>query len=164
MPESLKTRLTRWRFNYFPAYWGTGGRITYIADDWREVRVRLRLTWQTRNYVGTIFGGSLYGAVDPIFMIMLIKTLGTEYVVWDKAALVEFKQPGRGTLFARFVLAPDDVASIRLELEHVSKLDRIYTVDLADRAGVIHASIRKTIQVRRREPTAPLPTTTNSGR
>lgn len=43
-----------------------------------EVRIRLPLSRRTRNYVGTIFGGSLYGALDPIYMIMLIKALGPE--------------------------------------------------------------------------------------
>jgi len=72
IPETWRTRLLRWGFNIFPAYWGTGGRITSIAPDWHEVRVRVPLSWRTRNYVGTIFGGSLYGAVDPIYMVMLI--------------------------------------------------------------------------------------------
>ena len=81
MPESWPTRLARWRFNWFPAYRATGARITYIAADWREVRIRLPLSRRTRNYVGTIFGGSLYGALDPIYMIMLIKALGSEPTV-----------------------------------------------------------------------------------
>ena len=44
----------RWGFNLFPAFRGTGGRITYIAGDFREARVRLPLNWRTRNYVGTM--------------------------------------------------------------------------------------------------------------
>jgi hypothetical protein len=76
MPESLKTRFLRWRFNFFPAYRGTGARLTYIADDFHEIRTKLPLNWRTRNYVGTTFGGSLYGAVDPLYMVMLIKILG----------------------------------------------------------------------------------------
>ena len=68
MSESFKSRLTRWGFNLFPAYWGTGAAITYIDDSWREVRIKLPLTWRTRNYVGTLFGGSMYGAIDPIYM------------------------------------------------------------------------------------------------
>jgi len=43
MPESLKTRLMRWGFNLYPAYRGTGARITHIAADWREVRPKLPL-------------------------------------------------------------------------------------------------------------------------
>src|SRR4051812_40173463 len=99
MPESRATRWLRWRFNLIPAFRGTGGRVAYIASDYREVRVRLLLSWRTRNYVGTIFGGSLYGAVDPIFMLMLIWLLGREYVVWDKSASIRFRKPGRATLY-----------------------------------------------------------------
>lgn len=95
----------RWAFNFFPAFRGTGAWITYIAWDYLEVRVRLPLSWRTRNYVGTIFGGSMYAAVDPFFMIMLIKRLGPRYVVWDKAASIRFRKPGRSTLYARFVIS-----------------------------------------------------------
>ncbi|HEY7862904.1 MAG TPA: DUF4442 domain-containing protein, partial [Thermoanaerobaculia bacterium] len=65
MLESLRSRWMPFLFNFFPAYRGTGARMTYVSEDWREVRIRLPLSWRTRNYVGTIFGGSLYGAVDP---------------------------------------------------------------------------------------------------
>ena len=51
MPESFRTRLMRWGFNLWPCYRGTGGRVTFIAADWREVRVRLPLSWRTRNIV-----------------------------------------------------------------------------------------------------------------
>ncbi len=80
----FRGRTRAWAFNLFPAFRGTGGRVTYVSDDFREVRVRVPLNWRTRNYVGTIFGGSLYGAVDPFYMIMLTQTLGPDYVVWDK--------------------------------------------------------------------------------
>ncbi len=150
MAESLKTRLARWRFNFFPAYRRTGGRITYIAHDWREVRIKLPLSWRTRNYVGTTFGGSLFGAVDPIYMLMLIKVLGPDYVVWDKSATIQFKKPGRATLYARFVISQNDVDDMRAELLRAQKLERGFHVDLTDQAGTVHASVDKTIHVRLR--------------
>ncbi|HEY3172155.1 MAG TPA: DUF4442 domain-containing protein [Thermoanaerobaculia bacterium] len=139
----------RWGFNFFPAYRGTGARITYISGDFRELRVQLRLNWRTRNYVGTIFGGSLYGAVDPHYMIMLIKILGPGYVVWDKAATIRFKKPGRGTLYARFVIEEEEIATIRRMLETENSIDRVYNVDLTDAGGVVHASVEKTVYIRR---------------
>ena len=149
MPESFRSRVTRWGFNLFPAYRGTGARITHISADWREVRVRLPLSWRTRNYVGTIFGGSLYAAVDPIYMIMLIKVLGPSYTVWDKAATIHFKKPGRGTLYARFALEDTELAEIRRLLETAPSIDRVYVVDLADAAGTVHATVEKTIYIRK---------------
>ena len=149
MPESWASRRMRWGFNFFPAFRGTGARVTYISGDFREVRVKLPLSWRTRNYVGTIFGGSFYGAVDPHYMIMLIKILGPGYVVWDKAATIRFKKPGRGTLYARFEISEEEIVTIRRLLETESSTDRVYNVDLTDAAGVVHASVEKTVYIRR---------------
>ena len=150
MHESLRSRLARWRFNMFPAYRGSGGRVTFIRHDFMEVRVKLPLWWRTRNYVGTIYGGSIYASVDPFYMIMLIHVLGPGYVVWDKAAAIRFRRPGRTTLYATFVLDPALVDGIRDDLETVEKVDRHFTIDLKDAAGEVHAIVEKTVNVRRR--------------
>lgn len=148
----------RWGFNAWPCYRGTGARVTFIASDWREVRIRLPLSWRTRNYVGTIFGGSLYGAVDPFYMIMLMKNLGPDYVVWDKSATVRFRRPGRSTLTATFRLDEGELAEIRGLLANLPKVDRTYTVELADRAGTVHALIEKVVHIARRPAPGPAST------
>ena len=149
MAESWRTRFWRWGFNLFPAYRGTGGSVTYIAADWREVRVRLPLNLFTRNYVGTIYGGSIYGAIDPIYMLMLIQNLGKAYIVWDKAADIRFKKPGRSTLYATFKLDETELDAIRAALVTERSVDRVYQVELADKTGLVCATIAKTLYVRR---------------
>jgi acyl-coenzyme A thioesterase PaaI-like protein len=148
--ESVRTKLQRWGFNLFPAYRATGARIAYIERDFREVRVKLPLSWRTRNYVGTIFGGSMYGAVDPVYMIMLIKRLGPGYVVWDKSASIRFRRPGRDTLHATFLLEDTELEAIRSALETDESVERAYTVDLVDGEGTVHAVVDKVIYIRRR--------------
>jgi acyl-coenzyme A thioesterase PaaI-like protein len=154
MAESLRTRLERIAFNLFPAYFGTGGRITFIGADWREVQVEVPLSLRTRNYVGTIFGGSMYGAADPILMLMLIRNLGPGYVVWDRAAAIRFLKPGRGTLRARFLLPEQELEAIRHALATRRSVDRVYTVRLLDAEGVACAEVEKTIYVRRADGAA----------
>ncbi len=151
MSESFKTRMQRWGFNFFPAYRGTGARITYIAADWREVRIKLPLNWRTRNYVGTIYGGSMYGAVDPIYMLMLIKILGPEYVVWDKAAAIRFKKPGTRTLHAKFVITGEEITVIKSALAAAPSVERVYPVELVDADCVVHALVEKTVYIRTRD-------------
>lgn len=150
MLERLRARITRFGFNLFPAFWSTGARITHLSPDFREIRIRLPLSWRTRNYVGTIFGGSMYAAVDPIYMVMLIRNLGPGYVVWDKAATIRFRRPGRAALFAHFTLDERELDEIRAALERESAIERVYDVDLVDDLGVVHASVRKTLHIRRR--------------
>jgi len=145
--ESLRTRLFRWAFNVWPCFRGTGARVAFIASDWSEVRIRLPLSWRTRNYVGTIFGGSLYAGVDPFYMLMLIHRLGPEYVVWDKAASIRFRKPGRGTLFATFQVDEAELAEIRRLLQEQPKVDRTYPVELRDAQGVVHAEVQKVTHI-----------------
>ncbi len=151
MGESLRSKMLRFGFNFFPAYRRTGARITYIDDRWTEVRIKLPLNLWTRNYVGTLYGGSMYAAVDPIFMVMLIKILGPRYVVWLKAAAISFLKPGKGTLYARFVLEEEEIRRIRDELAAKPSLERIYDIDLTDAAGAVHASIRETLYIAGKE-------------
>jgi acyl-coenzyme A thioesterase PaaI-like protein len=150
MPESWKTRVTRWYFNLLPTYRGSGGRIRYVAADWCEVRIDLPLSWRTRNYVGTIFGGSMFAAVDPIYMVMLINILGPGYVVWDKSATIRFLKPGRSTLRAHFELDEAEIQEIKDLVREGPAVNRVYRVDLVDREGTVCAAVEKTIHIRRK--------------
>ena len=92
----------------------------------------------------------MYAAVDPIYMLMLIKNLGPAYNIWDKAAHIRFRKPGRRTLFARFLLDDMEFKTICDELENNPSIDCNYQVDLVDANGLVHATVEKTIYLARR--------------
>jgi uncharacterized protein YaaQ len=150
MKEKIGPRAFRWMMNLWPCYRGTGARVTHIAPDWKEIRVRLPLSLQTRNYVDSIFGGSLYGAVDPLYRLMLIRLLGSAYIVWDKAATIRFLKPGRTTLYATCRVDDAELDEIRRLLETEARIDRTYKIALADAQGTVHAEVDKVIRIRRR--------------
>ena len=150
---SLRARWLQFKFNLFPCYRRTGVKVVFIAADLREVHIRLPLNWKTKGYFGTTFGGSIYGAVDPVYMVMLNMLLGAEYIVWDKAAKIDFKRPGRATLNAEFVVSVRETQAIVDALVKTGKIERVYTVDLIDDKGQICASVEKTLHIRRRRGT-----------
>lgn len=152
--ESWRSWRYRWLINLWPCYLGTGARLTFLAADWREVRVKVPLTWRTRNAYGTHFGGSLYAAVDPLYVLMFRKVLGQEVQVWDKAATIRFRKPGRSTLTATLRVEAAEEEAIRSALREAPKVDRTYTVELRDASGQVHAVIEKVVHFRRREADA----------
>ena len=95
-----KARLLRWFLTLYPPYLGAGVRVQALSADFRHAKVRMGLGWYNRNYVGTQFGGSLYSMVDPFYMLLLMENLGRDYIVWDKAASIDFISPGKGPVFA----------------------------------------------------------------
>lgn len=133
--------------NLYPVYSGTGGRIVFISSDWKNTVVALRLNWRTRNYVGTIFGGSIYAAADPILMLQLIRILGKNYVVWDKAAVIRFRRPGTKTLQMHFQITDELLERIIKEVELNKEFEFTAPLQWTDKNGKIYAELEKTIYV-----------------
>lgn len=146
--ESLKTTLLRWGLNLFPAYLGTGATVSFLSDDFQEVHVRIPWNWRTRDHLGKIFGGSLYGAVDPVYPMMLKKNLGENYTVEDEEATVRFLKPARTDLYGRFKIDDEELDRIRNELEHHDSVTRVYSVDLLDDNDTAYARVDKTFTIR----------------
>jgi len=141
--------------NLWPPYRGAGIRVREIAPDWCYVRVELHERWLNRNFVGTHFGGSLFAMTDPFYMLMLLHTLGGDYIVWDQAAEIEYLRPGRGTVRAEFRLAADELERLRRAAADGSKLRPEYLVEVRNSAGEPVARIRKRLYVRLKDRALP---------
>ena len=131
------------RMHWWPPLLGAGIRVTRMDEDLRAIDVEMRLTWRNRNVMGTHFGGSLYAMTDPFYMLMLMENLGREYVVWDKAATIRYKRPGRGTVKVEFRLTPEKLEEIRTTLETEEKMEPVFLVEVKDEAGVVIAEVDK---------------------
>jgi acyl-coenzyme A thioesterase PaaI-like protein len=136
--------------NFYGPFIGAAVRIKTMSKDFRYAKVSMKLTFYNRNYMGTQFGGSLYSMVDPWYMLMLIKNLGKDYIVWDKAAKIEFKKPGRGTVHAEFNLTDEHLNEIKETLKTQNKMDYIFKVEVKDDEGKIIALVDKVVYIRRK--------------
>lgn len=144
----LPLGLLRLAVNVWLPFLGAGIKVTHISADYRHIEVRLKMHWYNRNYVGTHFGGSIYSMTDPFYMFMLIKNLGRDFIVWDKASTIEFKKPGRGTLYATFRFSEAELNAIREKAMQESKYIFDRPVDVLNAEGEVVASIVKTLYVR----------------
>jgi acyl-coenzyme A thioesterase PaaI-like protein len=149
----LKTSnaIHRW-INFWPPFFFAGIRVKRIAPDMKAVDVEMRLRFWNTNYVGTHFGGSLFSMTDPFYMLMLLANLGSEYIVWDKAARIRYRKPGRGTVRAEFRISDAQLDDIRDKLKTLPKYDAVFNVEVKDEQGIVIAEVEKTIHVRKKEP------------
>jgi acyl-coenzyme A thioesterase PaaI-like protein len=141
-------RWLRHLFNVYPPYVGAGVRVTALAHDFRYARVEMPLRWYNRNYVGTHFGGSLYSMVDPFLMIMLMRNLGPDYVVWDQAGSIEFVAPGTGTVWAEFRVSDTELDELRAATVNGDKALPSYDVEIKALDGSVVARVHKRLYVR----------------
>lgn len=135
-------------FNLWWPFLFAGIRVLDLPQDWSSARVRLRRYWFNRNYVGTHFGGSLFAMTDPFWMLLLIHRLGTDYIVWDQAATIEFLKATREDVYADFVLDETVVDEIRAAAADGQKHLRWFDVEIKTAGGELIARSRKQIYVR----------------
>jgi hypothetical protein len=138
--------------NLWPPFLGMGIRIKRIAPDMKSIDVEMKLSWWNANYVGTQFGGSLFAMTDPFYMLMLMANLGRDYIVWDKAASIRYRKPGKGTVRAEFRLTDAQLDDIREKLKTLPKYEPAFTVEVKDEQGTVIAQVEKLLHVRKREP------------
>jgi len=136
--------------NLWSPFRGAGIKIVKVSDDYRLMEVEMKLKWSNKNYVGTHFGGSMYAMTDPFYMMMLINNLGPKYIVWDKAARIEFKKPGKGTIRVRFEFSEEEILAIKEKADDLGKYIFDKPVDIKNESGEVVATVVKTLYVRRR--------------
>lgn len=146
-----KSTLIKYRINFWFPYLGAGIRVRSISDDISSVDVEMKLRWWNQNYVKTQFGGNLYAMADPFFMLILMEQLGTDYIIWDKAATIRFKKPGLGTVRAHFQISPSKIQEIKDLADTSYKVEPLFKVDIINDEGEIIAEVEKLLYVRRKE-------------
>ncbi|SMD37103.1 protein of unknown function [Reichenbachiella faecimaris] len=144
-------RVFKLMFNLFPGFRRTGARMIEASDDFHYTKIKLPLNYKTRNYVGTIYGGSIYSCVDGIYMVQLINILGKHYVVWDKRASIRFRRPGNTTLFAEFLITKEFISQIKSEIQELREKDYVLKVDLVDSEGKVYAEVEKVLYISTKE-------------
>jgi hypothetical protein len=82
---------------------------------------------------------------DPFYMLMLAANLGEEYVVWDKAASIRYRKPGKGRVRAEFRLTEEKLAEIRAAVKTDGRYDVRFLVEIKDEEGGVVAVVERVI-------------------
>jgi acyl-coenzyme A thioesterase PaaI-like protein len=143
-----------WLLNFWGPFLGAGIRVVESTPDWRYLRVELRQHWWNRNLVGTAFGGSLFAMCDPFYMVMLVVNLGDDYVIWDRAATIHFRRPGRGTVQAEFRLSAEQLQAVRAAADRDGRHDATFSIGVTDSEGTTIAEVEKVVYLRSKNAAA----------
>lgn len=145
--RSLGPRLAFKLLNFWPPYLGAGIKTEVIEGEGEAFRVQMKLGLRNTNYVGVHFGGSLYSMCDPFYMLILMRKLGEDYIVWDKWAHIDFVTPGRGKVSAEFCIDDEKVELIKKEVEANGKCEPEFSVEVKDEGLKTVAVIKKGLWV-----------------
>jgi hypothetical protein len=145
---SLQQRLMLRLINIWPPLAAAGIHVRW-GPDMKSADVEMKLRPWNRNFVGTHYGGSLYSMTDPFYMLMLISNLSSDYIVWDKAAHIRFRKPGKGKVRAEFRLTDAQLDDICEQLKTLPKYEPTFLVEVKYESGDVVAEVQKVLHVRK---------------
>lgn len=144
----VKAKTLKRLLNIWPPFWGAGLKVLTISEDYSYAKVALHLRWYTRNYIGTQYGGSLFSMTDPFYMLMLINRLGSQYIVWDQAAEIHYKSPGKTHVFAEVHITEDDIARIKQQTANGEKYLPQFDIRIFDKNNQTVATVKRTLYIK----------------
>jgi len=143
-----KKTLFKYGFNLSPMYRRSTGRILAVSEDLHNIKIALPISYKNRNYVNSIFGGSMFSAVDPIPMVQLMNLIGDNYVVWDKSAEIFFKRPAKENLYADFIYTDEELDEIKERVVKDDEIEIVKTTSLTNKDGsIVFCEVKKTIYI-----------------
>jgi hypothetical protein len=143
-----KPKVLKIGFNLSPMYRRTSAKVIYISEDFLKIQIKLPFSYKNANYVNTIFGGSMFSAVDPFPMTQLMNLIGDEYVVWDKAAEIFFRRPAKEDLYADFIYTIKELDEIKQKAKEQNEFEIVKITKLTNKSkSIVYCEVRKIVYI-----------------
>lgn len=85
---------------------------------------------------------------DPFYALLIREHIGTSVEVWVKSAQIRFKKPGRGKVFAQFLLTEEKLNEIKKHLSETQKTQTEFTIDIKDTDGHLIAEAQQMVSIK----------------
>src|SRR3546814_2096210 len=97
----LSERKARLVLSLYPPLFFQRISVKNFGKGFTSAEVRIRKSLFNRNYNKTIFGGTIFSAVDPVFVFMYWQILtrkGIKVQSWLKSATIDYRKFGRANV------------------------------------------------------------------
>ena len=141
----LSPKMVRLILNLFPPLLFNRISIQSMSENFMEIKVRVRHSWMNKNFQRTIFGGTIFSAIDPYFPSMYWHVFSRKKIpieVWLKSAEINYKHPAKTDLSLVFTLKEEDIQTALKGLKKDGRFEVWHAVEAVDKNGTICAEAK----------------------
>lgn len=146
-PKSLK-----WLLRIYPPFLFQRIWVKKIHTDFQGVDVKIIKSIFNKNSNSTIFGGTIFSAVDPFYAILIDQRLQShgfkKTVAWLKSASIEYKKPGLTNLKFSIKITDNDFNECMDALASRGRIIKTFSVEIVNDQNEICAIAQNEIYIR----------------
>ncbi len=148
----LKPSILKWVLRFYPPFFFQRIWVVDISDDFHSIQVKIHKSFLNLNANKTIFGGTIFSAIDPIHSVLLdciFKKKGiNKTVAWLKSANIQYLKPGTTDLQFKVSLQAYQVNEALNDIEHHGKVVKTFMTEIFDVTGLKCAECHNEIYIR----------------
>ncbi|HLS96351.1 MAG TPA: YiiD C-terminal domain-containing protein [Sphingobacterium sp.] len=148
----LSPKALKWVLRFYPPFFFQRIWVQKVHADFRQIDIVIRKSLLNMNINRTIFGGTIFSAVDPIHTLLLDQLLRRagigKTVTWLKSAKIEYLKPATRHLSFSVRLHDDEVRETLDEVKNKGKVIKTFDIHILDRDGLLCARSNNEIYIR----------------
>lgn len=141
-----------WLLRIYPPFFFQRIWIKKVHEGFKGIDVKIYKSFLNINSNKTVFGGTIFSALDPVHSILLDQIFQASglkrTVAWLKSARIEYLKPGRTDLQFSLRLEDEDIAAAFEEINKRGKVIKTFTTAVYDNNGVKCAVCHNEIYIR----------------
>lgn len=146
-PPSLK-----WLLRFYPPFFFQRIWVKQVYPDFKGIEVKIIKSKLNINSNKTVFGGTIFSALDPIHSILLDQIFQANglknTIAWLKSARIEYLKPGRTDLQFSLRLEESEVNEAFNEIKNKGKIIKTFSTAIFDIHGTKCAICHNEIYIR----------------
>lgn len=126
--------------------------VKRFYNGYHDCELKINKSVLNKNMNGTIFGGSIFSSVDPIYSVMFWQIFAWKKIkvqTWLKSAHIQYVKPGATDLFVHFHLDEKEVNDAEAALNDVGKFVRSYTIEIKNKYNEVCAIAQTEVYIRK---------------
>lgn len=147
----LSENALTWVMRLYPPFLFQRIWIRKFHKGYQAVDVRVRRSFLNRNSNGSIFGGTIFSATDPLYALLFGQLMGRKgfrTIVWLKSAQIRYIKPAMTSLDISVRITDEQVLEVEQTLEKHGKFVKVFSIELRDNSGEVCAVAENEVYMR----------------
>lgn len=147
----VSANVLKWALRIYPPLLFQRIWVIKISKDYRSATVKVNKTLITRNYNGSVFGGTLFSAADPFYPALfhqLLTSRGFKVQLWLRSASIKYVKPAFKDVFFSAEISDDVLTETELTLNLKGRHKQPFQLEMHSREGKLCAIVHGEIYIR----------------
>lgn len=148
----LTPKMLTWILRFYPPFLCQRIWVKKIHADFSQVDIKIFKSFLNINSNKTIFGGTMFSAVDPIHPILLDQLFQkngySKTVAWLKSAKISYLKPAKKNLNFSITLAATDIEEAFQSLAQQGRVIKTFEINIYDMDGTLCARSQNEVYIR----------------